>query len=127
MVHWNDVDRNKLLFWFVQVVIWSRFLGSTESIIDKDLEALTSEDCGLDKLLDQLRLWQGTFRVESEHFGGHSLGALFYPVLYMLTRIGEAKDWGEEGGGIAAKSQYARQNEQAQRTSHLPKSSTVQL
>jgi hypothetical protein len=32
--------------------------------------------------------------VEPGHFTGWSLGARFYPVLYMLTRMGEARDWG---------------------------------
>ena len=33
-------------------------------------------------------------RVEPGHFTGWSLGARFYPVLYLLTRMGEARDWG---------------------------------
>lgn len=32
--------------------------------------------------------------MEPGHFSGWSLGARFYPVLYMLTRMGEACDWG---------------------------------
>ena len=51
-------------------------------------------DGGLDKLLEQLRLWHGGLRAEPGHFTGWSLGARFYPVLYMLTRMGEACDWG---------------------------------
>jgi hypothetical protein len=47
-------------------------------------------DGGLDKLLEQLRLWHGGLRVEPGHFTGWSLGARFYPVLYLLTRMGEA-------------------------------------
>jgi len=48
----------------------------------------------LDRLIERMRLWQGGVHVEAEHFGGWSLGARFYPVLYMLTRVKEAKDWG---------------------------------
>lgn len=87
-------ERDKLLFWFVQAGMWGRFSGSTESKIDQDLAALDGDDGGLDKLLEQLRLWHGGFRVEPDHFTGWSLGARFYPVLYMLTRMGEARDWG---------------------------------
>ena len=87
-------ERDKLLFWFVQAGMWGRFSGSTESFIDQDLAALEGEDGGLDKLLDQLRLWHGGLRVEPGHFTGWSLGARFYPVLYLLTRMGEARDWG---------------------------------
>jgi hypothetical protein len=74
--------------------MWGRFSGSTESFIDQDLAALEGADGGLDKLLDQLRLWHGGLRAEPGHFNGWSLGARFYPVLYLLTRMGESKDWG---------------------------------
>lgn len=90
----NAVDRDKLLFWFAQAGMWGRFSGSTESFIDQDLAALEESGNGLDKLLEQLRLWHGGLRVEPGHFTGWSLGARFYPVLYMLTRTGEARDWG---------------------------------
>ena len=33
-------------------------------------------------------------RLEAGHFTGNGIGARFYPVLYMLTRMGEACDWG---------------------------------
>lgn len=90
----NEKDRDKLLFWFVQAGMWGRFSGSTESFIDQDLAALEGPDGGLDKLLEQLRLWHGGLRAEPGHFTGWSLGARFYPVLYLLTRMGEARDWG---------------------------------
>ena len=86
-------ERDKLLFWFVQAAMWGRFSGSTESFIDQDLAALEGEDGGLDKLLEQLRLWHGGLRAEPGHFTGWSLGARFYPVLYLLTRMGESRDW----------------------------------
>ena len=90
----NEKERDKLLFWFVQAGMWGRFSGSTESFIDQDLAALEGDDGGLDKLLEQLRLWHGGLRAEPGHFTGWSLGARFYPVLYLLTRMGEARDWG---------------------------------
>ncbi|MCC7181368.1 MAG: DUF262 domain-containing protein [Acidobacteria bacterium] len=90
----GEKERDKLLFWFVQAAMWGRFSGSTESYIDQDLAALEGEDGGLEKLLEQLRLWHGGLRAEPGHFTGWSLGARFYPVLYLLTRMGEAKDWG---------------------------------
>jgi len=87
-------EQDKLLFWFVQAGMWGRFSGSTESFIDKDLEALEAPEGKLDKLLEQLRLWHGGLRAEPGHFTGWSLGARFYPVLYLLTRMGLARDWG---------------------------------
>ncbi len=90
----TEIERDKLLFWFVQAGMWGRFSGSTESYIDKDLEAIKGESGGLDRLLEQLRLWHGGLRVEPAHFSSWSLGARFYPVLYLLTRMGSARDWG---------------------------------
>ncbi len=96
----DENERDKLLFWFVQSGMWGRFSGSTETVIDQDLEALEGAEGGLDKLLSQLRMWHGGLRVEPGHFTGWSLGARFYPVLYMLTRMGAARDWGT---GLALK------------------------
>lgn len=89
----NEKERDKLLFWFAQAGMWGRFSGSTESFIDQDLAALQGPEGGLDKLLEQLRLWHGGLRVEPGHFTGWSLGARFYPVLYLLTRMGQSRDW----------------------------------
>jgi len=86
-------ERDKLLFWFAAAGMWGRYSGSTESFLDRDLEMLEGADGGLDKLLRELRVWHGALGVEPGHFDGWSLGARFYPVLYMLTRMGEARDW----------------------------------
>lgn len=90
----DEKERDKLLFWYVQAAMWGRFSGSTESFIDQDLAALEGPEGGLDQLLETLRLWHGGLRAVPDHFNGWSLGARFYPVLYMLTRMGEARDWG---------------------------------
>jgi hypothetical protein len=86
------VQQDRLLFWYLQSAMWGRFSGSVESLLDKDMEALQAG--GLDELIKVLRLWRGSLKVQPDHFKGWSLGARFYPVLYLLTRIGEARDWG---------------------------------
>jgi hypothetical protein len=53
----GEKERDKLLFWFVQAGMWGRFSGSTETFIDQDLAALEGPEGGLDRLLEQLRLW----------------------------------------------------------------------
>jgi len=90
----DATERDKLLFWFLQAGMWGRFSGSTETKIDQDLEALEPLKGGLDRLLEQMRLWHGAMAVEPGHFVGWGIGARFYPVLYLLTRVGEARDWG---------------------------------
>ena len=90
----DERERDKLLFWYFQAGMRGRFSGSVESKIDQDLALIEEIEGGLDRLIEQLRLGYGGLRVEPGHFDEWSLGARFYPVLYMLTRMGEAKDWG---------------------------------
>ena len=98
----TDADESdRLLYWYFQSAMWGRFSGSTESTLDQDFEAIEEIDGGIERLLERLRLWHGSLRVEAGHFRGYSLGARFYPVLYALTRVGDARDWGK---GVALKS-----------------------
>jgi hypothetical protein len=102
MVHYLDrrgkfidaVEQDRLLFWFLQCAMWGRYSGQTEAFIDRDLELVADLEGGLDRLVAELRLWRGGLRVQPGHFAGWSLGARFYPVLYLLTRVGAARDWG---------------------------------
>lgn len=87
-------ERDKLLYWYVHSFLWGRFTGSTESTLNQDLAVMEEHDNALDGLIDQLRIWRGDLLVRPENFAGWSVGARFYPMLYLLTRIGEAQDWG---------------------------------
>lgn len=93
----QDVEtQNKILFWYVQTAIWGRYSGSTESVLSRDLNILLDAGPaeGLDALIRELMLWRGNLRIRPEHFTGWSRGNRFYSILYMLTRVGEARDWG---------------------------------
>ena len=90
----NEGELNKLLFWYLHSGLWGKFSNSTESTINKDLELIEEVDGGMDRLIEDLRLWRGDLHILPEHFGGWSRGARFYPLLYLLTRTGESKDWG---------------------------------
>ena len=86
-------ERDKLLYWYLQSALWGRFSGSTETTIDKDLETIRESEGALDRLIEELRLGRGSLVVEPGHFDAWSLGARFYPLLYLLTRTGSARDW----------------------------------
>lgn len=90
----GDAEWKRLLFWYVQVAIRGRYSGSTESILDKDLASVEQVDGGFERLVGELVLQYGNLRIVPDHFSGWSLGARFYPVLYMMTRVLGAKDWG---------------------------------
>lgn len=91
----SAADSDRLLFWYLQAAMWGRFSGSTETVLDRDLEAAEESirRRNLDPLLEQMRLWRGRLRVEPAHFEGWSLGARFYPILYLLTRMGAAQNF----------------------------------
>ena len=91
---WTSRERDKLLFWFAQAGMWGRYSASVETRIDQDLDALEGAGGGLDALVEQLRKTRGGLRVKPNNFEDWSTGSRFYPVLYMLTRMGEARDWG---------------------------------
>lgn len=88
-------DQDKLLMWFVQSGMWGRYSSSIETTIDKDIDCLDGPEGSVDKLLDNLFLWRNnSFNTTPEHFKESGVGARIYSVLYMLTRQGQAQDWG---------------------------------
>lgn len=98
----DDAERDKLLYWYLAGAMWGRYSASTESTLNRDLGVIEDLEGGLDRLINELRMWKGDLRVFPAHFSGWSIGARFYPVLYLLTRVGEAKDW---GNGLPLKKQ----------------------
>ena len=90
----DESERDMLLYWYLTGAMWGRYSMSTESTLNRDLAAIEEIEGGLERLISELQIWKGDLRVYPAHFAGWSIGARFYPVLYLLTRVGEAKDWG---------------------------------
>lgn len=88
----NHHERDKMLFWYVHTILWGRYAGSTESILNQDLSLIEDTNGGLDRLIEQLRRNRGDLRIQPDDFLGWSQGARFYPLLYMLTRVCHSKD-----------------------------------
>ena len=86
-------EQDKLLYWYLHSALWGRFSGSTESVLNRDLEILEERQAGVDGLIAELRVWRGDLTVQPEHFSGWSLGARFYPMLYLLSRVRGARDF----------------------------------
>lgn len=86
-------ERDKLLYWYIHTFLWGRYAGSTESVLSQDLRAIQDSDKPLDRLIELLGQNRGDLRVRANDFLGWSIGARFYPLLYMMTRTGHAKDW----------------------------------
>lgn len=92
--HFEDYrERDRLLYWYVHTMLWGRYAGSTETILNQDLGLIEEKDGALDRLIQQLHRDRGDLRIRPDDFTGWSRGARFYPLLYMLTRVWKAKDW----------------------------------
>lgn len=88
-------ERDRLLFWYLQTAMWGRFTGSTETKLAQDLAVFgTSSDSDVDRLVQNLREERADLTVRPNAFAAWSVGARFYPVLYALTRVDGARDWG---------------------------------
>ncbi len=87
-------ERDKLLYWYVHTFLWGRYAGSTESKLNQDLRLIAETDGALDRRILQLRQQRGDLRLHPNDFVGWSRGARFYPMMYMLTRVWHARDWG---------------------------------
>ncbi len=88
-------QRDKLLYWHIHSFLSGRFTGSTETALNQDLRVLGDTSTAVDRLIEQLRQSRRDLRIRPEDFAVSSLGARFYPLLYMLTRVGSARNWGD--------------------------------
>lgn len=87
-------ERDRVLYWYVHSFLWGRYAGSTESVLNQDLGLIEDHEGAIDRLIEQLRRMRGDLVVRPEDFSGWSIGARFYPMLYLLTRVCGARDWG---------------------------------
>lgn len=89
----DSTHRDKVLFWYVHSALWGRFSGSTETVLQQDYEAV--ERGGVDALITTLeRARGGHLKVGPDDFAGSTTGSRFYPLLYLLTRVDGARDFG---------------------------------
>lgn len=89
----TETEWNRLMYWYVHSFLWGRYAGSVESVLSQDLNVI-KEGEGIDGLIRLLRQRRGDLHIRPEDFWGWSTGSRFYPLLYMLTRVYHARDWG---------------------------------
>ncbi|RRQ27388.1 DUF262 domain-containing protein [Rhodococcus sp. Eu-32] len=90
----DAAHRDKVLYWYVHSALWGRFSGSTETYLQQDYE--TVRRAGIDGLIATLERARGggTLEIRPDDFEGSTRGARFYPLLYLLTRVSGARDFG---------------------------------
>jgi hypothetical protein len=97
----DQKERDRLMYWYVHSMLWGRYAGSTESVLNQDLARIEENEGALDRLIEQLRQNRGDLTIHADDFLGWSRGARFYPLMYMLTRVWKACDW-ETGVELSA-------------------------
>jgi Protein of unknown function DUF262 len=70
--------RDRLLYWYIHTFLWGRYAGSTETVLNQDLEAAKTVGGAIDRLISNLRLLRGDLRVQPGDFRGWNRGVRFY-------------------------------------------------
>lgn len=87
----NKAEADKALYWYIHAGLWGRFAASTESTLAQDYEIVATR--GLDGLIEEIkRVRGGSLKISPNDFKVNTMGSRFYPMLYLLTRVGLAKD-----------------------------------
>ncbi|WP_160051341.1 DUF262 domain-containing protein [Nocardiopsis sp. FR26] len=85
--------RDRVLYWYVHTALWGRYTGPTETTWQQDYATVAAS--GVDGLISALERWRGGSLDIYEHdFDVATRGARFYPLLYMLSRVHGARDFG---------------------------------
>lgn len=87
----DDAEWRMLLYWYAYSAMRGRYSGSVETVMDLDLEEIEEPDNGLDSLLNRLRVTHAT-EIRASDFDTATRNSRFYPMLYLLTRMGSARD-----------------------------------
>jgi Protein of unknown function DUF262 len=89
----DSAETDRVLYWYIHSALWGRFAGSTETVLNQDYD--TASRSGIDGLITALERWRGgNLTIDGQDFEGFGQGSRFYPLLYLLTRVQGARDFG---------------------------------
>jgi hypothetical protein len=87
----NAAEADRALCWYVHAALRGRFATSAETALNKDLETVDRE--GIDGVITSLRrARKGSLTIDAQDFEGSGRGSRSYPLLYLVTRTGGARD-----------------------------------
>jgi Protein of unknown function DUF262 len=92
--HFADpAETDRVLYWYIHSALWGRYAGSTETVLNQDYD--TAIRSGVSGLISSLERWHGgNLVIDGQDFAGSGQGSRFYPLLYLLTRVHGARDFG---------------------------------
>jgi hypothetical protein len=89
----NPEETARVLYWYIHSALWGRYAGATETVLNQDCD--TAGRSGVDGLIGSLERWRGgNLVIGGQDFAGSGQGSRFYPLLYLLTRVHGARDFG---------------------------------
>lgn len=87
--------RDKFLYWLYNALMWGRYSGSSESVLDRDIRTL-KETNSVDELIRTLAQFRGgNLEVTEQDLELQGVRSRFFQIFYMLIRRNGAADWAD--------------------------------
>ena len=115
----SEEEANKAIYWMFTALLWGRFSGSSESYLEKDMNAIKTHN-SIDALIDEMHLFRGTnLYLRPEDVTLQGVRSRIYNLFYSSVRAQNAKDWTNPVLSLYSKS--VGYNNQLQRHHIFPK------
>ncbi|MDT0552119.1 GmrSD restriction endonuclease domain-containing protein [Urechidicola vernalis] len=89
----SEEEANKAIYWMYTALLWGRFSGSSESFLEKDMNAIKKHNT-IDALIEEMHLFRGTnLYLRPEDLTMQGVRSRIYNLFYSSVRAQNAKDW----------------------------------
>lgn len=89
----SEEEANKAIYWMFTALLWGRFSGSSESFLEKDMNAI-KEHNSIDALIEEMHLYRGTnLLLRPDDITLQGVRSRVYNLFYSAIRAQSAKDW----------------------------------
>lgn len=89
----DSAEPSRALYWYLHAALWGRYASSPETMLNQD--CATAGRSGVRGLIDSLERWRGgSLAIDEGDFIGSGRSSRFYPLLYLLTRVRDGRDFG---------------------------------
>jgi len=89
----TEDEANKAIYWMFVALLWGRFSGSSESYLEKDMNALKERNT-IDALIDEMHLFRGdNLYLRPDDLALQGVRSRIFNLFYSAVRAQNAKDW----------------------------------
>ena len=85
--------KQQFIRWIYLASIWSRYTGSTDTKLQRDVAIVLEHDQPVEALVDQILDERGRIELDAKDIEGRSALSAHYKFSYILARARAAKDW----------------------------------